>query len=105
MATVNYYLDKEDKNGCSRIYIRIQSKGKQTKLSTGAKVPVRDFDKKRQRVVESNDQHESINYYLNYLKDRAKELINESVQKGLTKKEIKENLREFISAYKKENDF
>lgn len=105
MATINYYLDKKDKNGCSRIYMRIQSKGEQIKVSTGAKIPVRDFDKKLQRVLETNAQHESINYYLNYLTDRAEELMNDKAQKILTKKEIRKSLKEFISVYKKENDF
>ena len=105
MATINYYLDKEDKNGCSRIYMRIQSKGEQAKVSTGAKVPVKDFDKKWQRVLETNEQHEAINFYLNYLKERAENLISDNAQKVLTKKEIKTSLKEHISAYKKENDF
>ncbi|MEX0662696.1 MAG: DNA cytosine methyltransferase [Balneolaceae bacterium] len=105
MATINYYLDKEDKNGCSRIYLRVHSKGEQIKVSTGAKVPVKDFDKECQRVGKSNGQNESINHYLDYLNDRAGELINESPQKKITKDEIRESLKQFITAYKKDNDF
>ena len=103
MATINFYLDKEDKNGCSRIYLRIQSKGEQVKVSTGAKVPVRDFDKKNQCVLTKNQNQDEINFYLSYLKDRAEELLNENPLRRLTKREIKNTLKEFISAYKKEN--
>jgi len=85
--------------------MRIQSKGEQAKVSTGAKVPVKDFDKKWQRVLETNEQHEAINFYLNYLKERAENLISDNALKVLTKKEIKTSLKEHISAYKKENDF
>ncbi|MEX2410035.1 MAG: DNA cytosine methyltransferase [Candidatus Paceibacterota bacterium] len=105
MATINYYLDKEDKNGCSRIYLRIQSKGDQIKVSTGAKVPVKDFDKNSQRVYESFRKHEETNYYLDYLEKRAEELINNETDKVASKAVIKSELKKHITAYKDLNNF
>ena len=90
MATINYYLDKADKKGLSPIHLRINCNGKQIKASTGSKIKVEDFDKDKQEVRSSADNHTEINHYLSYLKDRADELLNRSYKKAFTNKEIKD---------------
>lgn len=105
MANINFYLDKEDKNGCSRIYIRINGKGiVPVKISTGAKVNVSAFDKKNQQVLDSNYESESINFYLTYLRKRAEELLTSSNKKLFTKEEIKTELKNFITAYNQDQE-
>lgn len=103
MATINFYLDKPDKKGFSPIHLRINSNGKQIKISTGEKVCVTDFDKDIQLVKESIDNHIQINHYLTYLKERANELLNKSRKKIYTNKEIKKTLYEYASAYKQDH--
>lgn len=104
MATINYYLDKPDKKGYAPIHLRINSNGKQIKISTGEKVEVTDFDKEIQQVQKSSVNHIQINHYLNYLKDRADELINKSSKRVFTNKEIKRVLNEYAEAYKQEHN-
>jgi DNA (cytosine-5)-methyltransferase 1 len=103
MATINFYLDKADKKGFSPIHLRINSNGKQIKISTGEKVCVTDFDKDIQLVKESIDNHVEINHYLTYLKERANELLNKSIKKTYTNKEIKKTLYEYANAYKQDH--
>ena len=104
MATINYYLDKPDKKGFSPIHLRINSNGKQVKISTGSKVRVEDFDKSIQIVKNTSNKKTKINHYLSYLKDRADELLNHSYKKAFTNKEIKDKLNDFIDNYKEDQD-
>lgn len=100
MATINFYLDKADKKGLSPIHLRINCNGKQIKNSTGEKVRLEDFDKEKQLVKNSLENYIEINHYLNYLKERADELLNRSYKKAFTNKEIKEKLNDFVNNYK-----
>lgn len=104
MATINFYLDKPDKKGLSPIHLRINCNGKQIKNATGEKVRVEDFDKDKQLVKDSLDKHIEINHYLNYLKDRADELLNRSYKKAFTNKEIKDKLNDFVNNYKEDHN-
>ena len=45
MVTINYYLDKADKKGCSPIHLHINCNGKRIKISTKEKIKATDFDK------------------------------------------------------------
>jgi len=103
MATINFYLDKPDKKGYSPIHLRINCNGKQIKNATGEKVKVQDFDKEKQLVHDTLSNHIEINHYLEYLKNRADELLNRSYKKAFTNKEIKEKLNDFVSNYKDEH--
>lgn len=99
MATINFYLDKEDKKGCSPIHLRINCNGEQIKVSTKEKVRTSDFDKDKQ-VIKSYDQRSAEkNHYLNYLRDRAEELLNNPIKKTYTNQEIKSKLNDFVSSY------
>ncbi|WP_428235405.1 DNA cytosine methyltransferase [Gracilimonas sp.] len=105
MASINFYLEKEDKKGCARISIRINCKnGPNLKLSTGAKVSVSEFDKEKQRVEGEDYSSISINYHLDTLQEKASQLINNPAKKTFTKKEIKEELKKHIEAYKEDQE-
>ncbi len=104
MATINFYLDKPNKKGLSPIHLRINCNGKQIKNATGEKVRIEDFDKDKQLVRDTLDNHIEINHYLNYLKDRADELLNRSYKKAFTNKEIKDKLNDFINNYKEDHN-
>lgn len=100
MATINFYLDKPDKKGLAPIHLRINCSGTQIKLATGQKIDPELFDKKRQRVKESNNEAREINHYLNFLNERADELLHHSNKKTFSQKKIKEILNHNIGGYK-----
>ena len=104
MPTINFYLDKSDKKGFAPIHLRINCNSEQVKLSTGEKVKPEDFDKEKQLVKEKAERFTEINHYLNYLKDRADDLFNNSYKKSYTNKEIKSKLNDFVKAYKEEHN-
>ena len=99
MATINYYLDKADKKGLSPIHLRINCNGEQIKISTKEKIKTADFDKELQLVKSESERAISLNFYLNYLKERADELLNKSGKKSYTTKEVKQHLNAFIRSY------
>ncbi|MFT5648079.1 MAG: DNA (cytosine-5)-methyltransferase 1, partial [Aureispira sp.] len=98
MATINFYLDKANKKGLCPIHLRINCSGEQIKVSTGEKVTIKNFDKDIQRVKEGTDNSLEINHYLSFLKDRAEELLNNSLKKTFTTSEIKNELYEYIKS-------
>lgn len=100
MATINYYLDKSDKKGFSPIHLRINCNGNQIKISTGQKIEPEMFDKVQQRAKNLNDESREINHYLNYLSDRADELLHHSNKKTFTQDEVKNILNQHIDNYK-----
>jgi DNA (cytosine-5)-methyltransferase 1 len=104
MVSINFYLDKPDKKGYSPIHLRINCNGKQIKNATGEKVKVEDFDKEKQLVSSTLNNHIEINHYLEYLKERADELLNRSYKKAFTNKEIKDKLNDFVNNYKEEHN-
>lgn len=104
MATINYYLDKANKKGFAPIHLRINSNGVQVKVSVGKKVKPSDFDKVKQEISKNNDDSVEINHYLNFIKERAYELLNHSHKKSRTENEIKELLYDYITSYKENNN-
>jgi DNA (cytosine-5)-methyltransferase 1 len=104
MATINFYLDKSDKKGFTPIHLRINCNSEQIKISTGEKIKPEDFDKEKQLVKEKSERFTEINHYLNYLKDRADDLFNNSIKKNYTNKEIKSKLNDFVDAYKEDHN-
>jgi DNA (cytosine-5)-methyltransferase 1 len=104
MATINFYLDKSDKKGFTPIHLRINCNSEQIKISTGEKIKPEDFDKEKQLVKEKSERFTEINHYLNYLKDRADDLFNNSIKKNYTNKEIKSKLNDFVNAYKEDHN-
>ena len=104
MATINYYLDKADKKGFAPIHMRINCNGSQVKVSTKRKVKPEYFDKVTQTVVDSYEEHKEYNFYLNFLKNRADELLNQSYRKTYTEKELKDLLNDHVINYKENND-
>ncbi|MBN1463957.1 MAG: hypothetical protein JW922_09835, partial [Paludibacteraceae bacterium] len=87
MATINYYLDKADKKGLAPIHMRINCNGSQVKVSTKKKIKPEYFDKTTQTVSDSYEEYKEYNFYLNFLKNRADELLNQSYRKTYTEKE------------------
>jgi DNA (cytosine-5)-methyltransferase 1 len=104
MATINFYLDKSDKKGFTPIHLRINCNSEQVKLSTGEKIKPENFDKQTQLVKENSERFTEINHYLNYLKNRAEDLFNNSYNKNYTNKEIKLKLNDFVKAYKEDHN-
>jgi len=102
-ATINFYLDKTDKKGNAPIFLRINCKGKQAKISIGEKIPPKYFDKKTQLSKDNFSDAKILNNYLGFLKKRADSLINNSSKKIFTVKEIKDKLTEFVKNYKNDN--
>lgn len=100
MATINFYLDKADKRGFAPIHLRINCSGSQIKLATGQKIDSKDFDKKTQRALTYSPESVEINHYLNFLEDRADELLHQSNKRTFTQEEIKETLTQHIEGYK-----
>jgi DNA (cytosine-5)-methyltransferase 1 len=104
MATINFYLDKINKKGYAPIHLRINCSGSQIKVTTGESVKPIDFNKEDQLLLKTATNSESINHYLNYLKNRANELINKSGKSTYTDKEIKKILNEYVNGYRQEHN-
>ncbi len=104
MATINYYLDKQDKKGFAPIHLRINCNGSQIKISTGKKINPNNFNKTTKEVKGADKDSLEINHYLNFLKKRADELLNHSYKKTYTEKEIKDLLNEHIDNYKENHN-
>jgi len=104
MASINFYLDKPDKKGLSPIHLRINCDGNQVKVSTGEKVKSENFDKSNHTVSKNVNDHNAVNYYLKYLKERAEEIFNGSVKRSYTNGEIKIILHKHIDAYKEDKN-
>mgnify|MGYP003386343805 FL=1 len=104
MATINFYLDKPDKKGCAPIHLRINCNGSQIKLSTGQKIQIKQFDKKKQRATGLSIESNEINHYLNFLNERADELLHNSNKKVFAQDEVKTILNEHIENYKKNSN-
>lgn len=100
MATINFYLDKPDKKGQAPIHLRINCSGTQIKLATGQKISPELFDKKKQRAKGQTYEMIEINHYLNYLNERADELLHHSNKRTYTQEEIKDILNQHIDSYK-----
>lgn len=100
MATINFYLDKSDKKGLAPIHLRINCSGIQIKLATGQKIDPELFDKKRQRVKGITIEANETNHYLNFLNERADELLHHSNKKTFSQDEIKDILNQHIDGYK-----
>ena len=103
MATVNFYLDKANKNGECPIHLRINCNGERIKVSTKEKIHKEKFDKERQLIVGKSRKAKAINHYLNYLKERANSLLNDSGKKSFKISEIKSKLNSLIECYQSEN--
>jgi DNA (cytosine-5)-methyltransferase 1 len=104
MATINFYLDKPDKKGYTPIHLRINCNGSQIKLSTGQKIQPKKFDKKKQRAIELCVKSFEINHYLDFLIDRADELLHHSNKKTFSQEEIKTILNDHIKNYKENSN-
>lgn len=102
MATINYYLDRENKNGQCPIHLRINCNGEQIKLSTKEKIEKSKFDKQKQLVIGKSKKAISLNHFLTQLKERAFSLLNNSSKKSFTNKEIKTRLNSIIASYQAE---
>mgnify|MGYP000468773521 FL=1 len=104
MATINFYLDKPDKKGFAPIHLRINCNGRQVKLSTGKKIESKSFNKIKQRAIGLSIESNEINHYLDFLKERAYELLHNSNKKIFVQDEIKSILNEHIENYKENNN-
>ena len=104
MATINFYLDKSDKKGFAPIHLRINCNGSQVKLSTGQKIEPKNFNKNKQRATGISVESHEINHYLDFLRERADELLHHSNKKTFVQDEVKSVLNEHIANYKESNN-
>ena len=104
MATINFYLDTPDKKGFAPIHLRINSKGSQVKVSTGQKIEPKNFNKSKQKAIGLSVESREINYYLDFLRERADELLHHSNKKTFIQDEVKSVLNEHIENYKENSN-
>ncbi len=104
MATINFYLDKPDKKGFAPIHLRINCNGNQVKVSTGQKIEPKNFNKSKQEAIGLSVESHEINHYLDFLRERADELLHHSNKKTFVKDEIKRILNEHIENYKENSN-
>ncbi|WGF92949.1 DNA (cytosine-5-)-methyltransferase [Aequorivita marisscotiae] len=100
MATINFYLDKPDKKGFTPIHLRINCNGSQVKVSTGQKIKLKNFNKSKQKAIGLSVESHEINHYLDFLRERADELLHHSNKKTFVQDEVKSLLNEHIENYK-----
>ncbi|KEZ94455.1 DNA (cytosine-5-)-methyltransferase [Nonlabens ulvanivorans] len=104
MATINFYLDKPDKKGFAPIHLRINCSGSQVKISTGQKIEPKNFNKSKQKATGLSVESHEINHYLDFLRERADELLHHSNKKTFVQDEVKSVLNEHIKNYKESNN-
>ncbi|EDM42838.1 site-specific DNA-methyltransferase [unidentified eubacterium SCB49] len=104
MATINFYLDKPDKKGFAPIHLRINCNGSQVKVSTGQKIEPKNFNKSKQKAIGLSVESHEINHYLDFLRERADELLHHSNKKTFVQDEVKNVLNEHIKNYKESNN-
>jgi len=104
MATINFYLDKPDKKGFAPIHLRINCNGSQVKVSTGQKIESKNFNKSKQKAIGLSVESNEINHYLDFLRERADELLHHSNKKTFVQDEVKSVLNEHIENYKENNN-
>ena len=104
MATINFYLDKPDKKGFAPIHLRINCNGSQVKVSTGQKIESNNFDKTKQKATGLSIESHEINHYLDFLRERADELLHHSNKKTFNQDEVKTFLNEHIENYKENSN-
>lgn len=104
MATINYYLDKPDKKGFAPIHLRINCNGSQVKISIGRKIDPENFDKTKQKAIGLSTFTHELNHYLDFLRERADELLHHSNKKIFVQDEVKSFLNEHIENYKENNN-
>lgn len=104
MATINFYLDKPDKKGFAPIHLRINCNGSQVKVSTGQKIEPKKFDKSEQKATGLTTESHEINHYLDFLRERADELLHHSNKKTFIQDEVKSFLNEHIENYKENSN-
>jgi DNA (cytosine-5)-methyltransferase 1 len=104
MATINFYLDKPDKKGFAPIHLRINCNGSQVKVSTGQKIEAKKFNKSKQKAIGLSVESNEINHYLDFLRERADELLHHSIKKTFIQDEVKSVLNEHIENYKENSN-
>jgi DNA (cytosine-5)-methyltransferase 1 len=104
MATINFYLDKPDKKGFAPIHLRINCNGSQVKVSTGQKIESKKFNKSKQKAIGLSVESNEINHYLDFLRERADELLHHSIKKTFIQDEVKSVLNEHIENYKENSN-
>ncbi|WP_428666439.1 DNA cytosine methyltransferase [Runella sp.] len=101
MIRIKYYLDKADKNKKSPIHLFIRQKIN-LKVATGEKILEKDWDKKNQVVLETEENYKSINKFLAFLKKEAENYLATEPHLNLTEKNIKEKISSLVNI-RKEN--
>lgn len=102
MVSVKFYLDKADKNKRSPIHLVLRQKEVQIKVATGEKICKKDWDNKNQKVIDSEYRHNSINKFLEFLKQEVERHFETAPHSQFTDKKVKEKISSLVSS-RKEN--
>jgi len=102
MVSVKFYLDKADKNKRSPIHLVLRQKEVQIKVATGEKICKKDWDNKNQKVMDSEYRHNSINKFLEFLKQEVERHFETAPHSQFTDKKVKEKISSLVSS-RKEN--
>lgn len=102
MASVKFYLDKADKNKRSPIHLVLRQKEVQIKVATGEKICKKDWDNKNQKVLDSEYRHNSINKFLEFLKQEVERHFETAPHSHFTDKKVKDKISSLVNS-RKEN--
>jgi len=104
MISVKYYLDKADKSKKYPIHLVIRQKDIQIKVATGEKILKKDWNHKSQLVKEGEYRYQSINKFLNFLKQEVEKYIETNPHLYFTDKKIKEKISFLVNSRKENTD-
>jgi DNA (cytosine-5)-methyltransferase 1 len=99
MVNVKFYLDKADKGQKYPIHLVLNQKPK-IKVATGEKIAKKDWDNKKQLVINTEYCHNSINKFLGFLKQEVEKFFIHTPHLNLTEKQLKEKIYALVNARK-----
>ena len=98
MVSVKFYLDKADKNKRSPIHLVLRQKEIQIKVATGEKICKKDWDTKNQKVKDSEYRHNSINKFLEFLKQEVEKHFETAPHSQFTDKKVKDKISSLVNS-------
>jgi DNA (cytosine-5)-methyltransferase 1 len=102
MLSVKFYLDKADKNKRSPIHLVLRQKEIQIKVATGEKICKKDWDNNNQKVKNTEYRHNSINKFLDFLKQEVEKHFETAPHSQFTDKKVKDKISSLVNS-RKEN--
>jgi DNA (cytosine-5)-methyltransferase 1 len=104
MISINFYLDKADKQNLHPIHLVLRQKDIQVKITTCEKIKKNDWDDKNQVAKETTDSNKAINKLLAFLKQEVVKLLESTPHTQLTSKKIKVHIQSLVNSRKNNTD-